>query len=284
MRSLISLSTFFASHPLTSNAPYKAWIRFVDWQIRSRLHEEVVVAWVGGQKLAIRRGMTGATGNIYVGLHEFVDMAFLLHFLRNDDLFLDIGSNVGSFTVLASGVCGAETWSFEPDPDTARYLRRNVSINDLNGRVTVYETALGSHNGEATFTVGLDSVNRVLPSPSGGGRTVKISKLDDIVGMGRPTMAKIDVEGYEDHVLDGATSVLGSNLLKAIEVETVTPNVTSVLRTCGFERAYYDPFTRQIERSPAGPPASNALYVRDWEFVGDRLRTARKFRILDTEI
>ena len=48
--------------------------------------------------------MTGATGNIYCGLYEFLDMAFLLHFLRNGDLFGDIGSNIGSYTVLATGL------------------------------------------------------------------------------------------------------------------------------------------------------------------------------------
>jgi hypothetical protein len=37
-----------------------------------------------------------ATGNLYVGLHEFEEMAFLLHFLRRGDLFADVGANVGS--------------------------------------------------------------------------------------------------------------------------------------------------------------------------------------------
>jgi hypothetical protein len=47
-------------------------------------------------------GMTGATGNLYVGLHEFEEMAFLLHFLRPGDLFADVGANVGSYTILAA--------------------------------------------------------------------------------------------------------------------------------------------------------------------------------------
>ena len=76
--------------------------------------------WIGGQRLSIRRGMRGATGNIYVGLHEFADMMLTLNFLREGDLFLDIGANVGSYTVLASGICRAVTWAFEPDPGTVR--------------------------------------------------------------------------------------------------------------------------------------------------------------------
>jgi len=42
------------------------------------------------------------------------DMGFLLHFLRKDDLFLDVGANIGSYTVLAGGAVGAKSISFEP--------------------------------------------------------------------------------------------------------------------------------------------------------------------------
>ena len=60
--------------------------------------------------------MTGATGNIYTGLHEFEDMMFLLHLLRPGDIFVDAGANIGSYTVLASAVVGAKSISFEPVP------------------------------------------------------------------------------------------------------------------------------------------------------------------------
>src|SRR4029077_6652553 len=109
--------------------------------------------WIAGQHLAVRGGMTGATGNIYVGLNEFVDMMLPLHFLREGDLFLDIGANVGSYTVLASGICRAVTWAFEPDPGTIRNLKRNIAINSLEPLVTIYELALGSAEGEVPFTV-----------------------------------------------------------------------------------------------------------------------------------
>jgi precorrin-6B methylase 2 len=100
--------------------------------------------------------MEGATQNIYVGLHEFPDMMLLLHFLRKGDLFLDVGANIGSFTVLASGVCGAETWAFEPDPDTLRHLKQNIAVNGLDALVKVYQCALGAEQGEVAFTFGLD--------------------------------------------------------------------------------------------------------------------------------
>ena len=64
MASLANIAHFFATHPLTRKAPLKAWARFVSWQIRSRMQEEVIVPWIAGQRLAVRRGMKGATGNI----------------------------------------------------------------------------------------------------------------------------------------------------------------------------------------------------------------------------
>lgn len=98
---------FIVRHPLSSKHPLRALIRYADWQMRSRLKGEIVFEWVAGSRLIVRRGMTGATGNIYCGLHEYRDMAFLLHLLRADDLFVDIGANIGSYTILASAVCGA---------------------------------------------------------------------------------------------------------------------------------------------------------------------------------
>jgi precorrin-6B methylase 2 len=98
--------------------------------------------------------MTGATGNIYAGLHEFADMAFTLHFLRPDDLFLDIGANIGSYTLLASAVCKARTISFEPDPKTMTLLRRNIDLNGLHGRVVLEQTAVGAKKARLSSRLG----------------------------------------------------------------------------------------------------------------------------------
>src|SRR5260370_39522591 len=101
MKGLVNLAHFFATHPITSKAPYWAWARFILWQLRSRIQAEIIVSWIAGQRLVVRRGMTGATGNIYAGLHEFVDMILELHFLRGGDLVFAVGAHARSYTVLA---------------------------------------------------------------------------------------------------------------------------------------------------------------------------------------
>jgi FkbM family methyltransferase len=245
-----NLARFFSTHPLTRDAPFAAWARLVSWQIRSRVQREVIVTWIGGQRLAVRRGMTGATGNIYAGLHEFCDMMLLLHFLRDGDLFLDIGSNIGSYTILASGVRRAITWAFEPDPDTVNALKRNIELNNLSDRVVIYELALGDRDGTVSFTRGLDTINRVASNGVPSTRNVSIRRLDALIGASRPLMIKMDVEGYEEPVVRGAHRLLASDSLKVVELETLTPEIEATFRHHGFSRAYYDPFRRALTTTP----------------------------------
>jgi FkbM family methyltransferase len=188
---------------MNRDRPLTAVGRFVKWQIQCRLQDEVIHEWIGGSKLAVRKGMTGATGNIYWGLHEYVDMSSVLHVLRPGDLFVDVGANVGSYTVLAAAVAGADVIAFEPDPDTARYLRRNVAINNIADRVEIHECALGAAEGSISFTVGRDTVNKVASYTDANTRLVRIEKLDAILNGREPTLIKLDVEGFEQQVLAG---------------------------------------------------------------------------------
>jgi FkbM family methyltransferase len=79
-------------------------------------------------------------------------MGFLLHLLRPNDLFLDIGANIGSYTILAASVCRARAIAFEPDSDTARVLWRNIATNHLNALADVRKAALGRLHGQIAFT------------------------------------------------------------------------------------------------------------------------------------
>jgi FkbM family methyltransferase len=278
LNSLANILKMFSTHPLTRDAPLRAWARFASWQLKSRIQEEVVFTWIAGQRLAVRNGMTGATGNIYVGLHEFADMMFPLHFLREGDLFLDIGANIGSYTVLASGVCRSTTWAFEPDPNTLHHLKRNIAINELNGLVTVYECALGPTQGEIPFTVGRDTVNKVASADDKNVRIVRQEQLDDLIGAAQPIMIKMDVEGYEECVLRGATALLANQCLKIIELETVTPEINRMMLSNQFKKAYYDPFSRRLHRGSVDPKSANSLFIRDWRVVENTAGDSQKDR------
>jgi FkbM family methyltransferase len=252
MRRLLDTIRFITQHPLTRDRPVAALGRFARWQVVSRLREEVIVTWIDDARLAVRNGMTGATGNVYCGLHEFADMAFVLHVLRPGDLFVDVGANVGSYTVLATKVCGASSLAIEPDPVTATSLRRNIALNGIENAVEVVEAAVGTTEGRARFTVGLDTCNRMATAVDADVREVRVLPLDAVIGARQPTVIKMDVEGFEAAVVAGAARTIACSSLLAVLVETDTGGVADALIAAGFQPACYEPFSR----SPGvGPPS-----------------------------
>jgi FkbM family methyltransferase len=277
---IANLLRYTMVHPLGRKQPIRSLARIVQWQVKSRVARGPIThAWVNDSRLIVRRHMVGATGNIYYGLFEFADMAFLLHFLRPDDLFLDIGANVGTYTVLASAVCGAESWAFEPDHTTITNLKANLAANGIDARASIHATALGSEDGEIAFTIGLDTVNRVAENADLPQHLVPVTRLDAVAEEAFPAMIKIDVEGHEEQVLAGAELVLSNASLKAIEIETVTPAVLDQLARHGFIERFYDPFRRVLSDQPLALHANNRLFIRDEAYVAERLQQAPAFRV-----
>jgi FkbM family methyltransferase len=188
--------------------------------------------------------------------------------------FLDVGANIGSYTILAASVCRARAIAFEPDPDTARLLRRNIAINHISSLAAVREAALGGVNGQIAFTLGSDTMNRVAGPDGKSVQVVPIRRLDDILDAETPTLIKMDVEGFEEQVLSGASRVLKSPSLLAIQSESCTPMVRNTLESFSFRERFYDPFTRSLKSTPFGYRASNAIFIRDTELVAERLAHA----------
>lgn len=280
LRALSSVHRYITKHPLTADHPYDAMARFLRWQISSRLRDEQVIEWVGGASFVARRGMTGITGNIYCGLHEFADMAFLLNLLKPNDLFLDIGANVGSYTILASKVRGAETIAIEPDPTTILSLHRNIECNKIESLVKVHRTVVGSEKGEIYFTLGLDSVNRVASADHPNAQLMPMETLDAVVGEAKPTFMKLDVEGHENAVLRGATKTLSSPSLIGIETELADAEVVERLGMAGFHRASYLPQERKLVEGAVENGANNALFVRNFQECERRIGEAIPISIL----
>jgi FkbM family methyltransferase len=236
--------------------------------------------------------MSGATGNLYCGLHEFSDMGFLLHFLRKDDLFCDIGANIGSYTVLSAAHIGAQTFSFEPVPATYEHLLNNIYINRVNNLAKPHNIALGSQKGTVDFTSTLDSMNHVAAPGDTNKITVEISTLDDVLGDRLPALLKIDVEGFETEVIKGAAGTLNRKELKAIIIELNNSGarygyddskIHETFISSGFEPYLYDPLTRKLTKA-ASFGFHNTIYIRDIDFVTDRLKNAPPFKVLNKSI
>jgi FkbM family methyltransferase len=279
-------------HPLTAGKSPQAAMRFVRWQLGTRLLPVPhVMPFVEGTVLVMERGMTGATGNWYFGLHEFSDMAFVLHMLRDDDLFADVGANVGSYSVLASGVTGARTIGFEPVPDTFRKLMRNVEINGIAHRFKGHNIGLVAREETLRFSSELDTVNHVVVGPSEKATIdVPVRRFDDVLAGEVPVVIKIDVEGWEAEVLEGMPQTLADPRLLAIIAETNESSIRyqaanidrfgEAMRAHGFIAHTYDPFKRALI---AGGSSHNTIFARDLDATQSRLTTAAKRRVLGQE-
>jgi FkbM family methyltransferase len=292
--SLFSLLKFITAHPLNRQNKIKAVSRFAKWQINTRLNPyPVIYSYTDKTKLIVQRSMTGATGNLYCGLHEFTDMGFLLHFLRKDDLFVDIGANIGSYTVLAGGHIGATVVSVEPLPQTFEHLKNNIAINRIGNKVIAYNLALGNEKGQISFTTNLDTMNHVATAAETNTIAVPVETLDAILEKEKePVLLKIDVEGFETNVLNGASSTLKKNNLKAIIIELNgsglkygydEADLHEKLLDGGYYPHRYNPFERQL--TPIDKFGThNTIYIKDPDFVRERIKKADKLKILDSWI
>lgn len=289
--SVVQVLKFIVNHPLNRKNRIGSVKRFLKWQIGSRLIPyPVAYPFIGNTKLIVWRGLTGATGNLYAGLHEFEDMGFLLHLLRADDLFADIGSNIGSYTLLASGHRGAKTFAFEPIPITFAILKNNIAINEIENKVTALNIGLGSKQGSLKFTNGLDTMNHVAMDndPAGAVLEVMVDTLDNVLGGKAPLLIKIDVEGFETDVLNGAAVTLGNSALKAIIIELNgsgerygydEADIHRKLMTHGFEAYQYEPLERKLIKT-TNQQHGNMLYLRDIDFIKERIKTSPNINIL----
>jgi len=285
---IFSILKFISNHPLSKKHKLKAFTRFLKWQVTQTINPHAVVyPFIGTTKLWVRKGMTGATGNIYTGLHDFEDMSFLLHFLRAGDMFIDIGANIGSYTILAAGVAGASCIAIEPVPQSFEILKKNISLNKLPGKVTALNMAIGSQKGILSFTKHLDTINHVIldNDNKNGYPLIKIpsDRLDAVLtGKQKPSLIKIDVEGFEQEVINGATTLLGDKTLQAIIIELNgsggrygydEKKIHEQIKGYGFSSYQYRPFNRELV-SITGFENLNTIYLKDIDFVKARLRSA----------
>jgi FkbM family methyltransferase len=275
---------------LNRSARLAALRRFIRWQFASRLSPgSLVVPFVDDTRLIVHRGMTGATGNIYCGLHEPAEMAFLLHALRPGELFVDIGMNVGSYTVMAAGAIGARTISVEPVPTTMERARDNIRLNDLGGLVDLRRCGVSSQAGTLPFSTLYDTTNRVVETELPGETiTVPVVTLDQLCSGSHPAVVKIDVEGHEPHVIRGGRATLSSPSVKAVIMETngcsIREGVTresliDAVIELGFGPYTYEPFSRRFRACEAG--MSNTIFLRNRAEMEATCKSAPKFRLIN---
>jgi FkbM family methyltransferase len=290
--SLFHLLNSIISQPLNDGAKLAAFSRFLRWQLASRLIKHPIsLPFVEGTNLLMQSGMTGATQNWYCGLQEPSEMGFALHALRPGDLFLDVGANIGSYTVLAGGAVKARVISVEPLPSTFKHLQTNIRLNDLD-QIETHCCGLSSAPGELLFTSTLDTMNRVaLPGELLATIVVPVMTLDALMQGRLPKIIKIDVEGHELAVLNGGAKTLSSPEVEAVIIETngsgtkfgVTDDALfKRMREFGFQASNYDPYNRCLLHQRE--VEQNTIFVRNFNQTKERCLEAPRYKLVNGTI
>lgn len=251
-----------ATHP--SNAAYRvpAVCRALGWQLRRlvvrRPLDITVFDGVRFRCYPDSRAAHTALSHRH-GLSDFHEMNFLRDYLRPGDNFLDLGANVGLYTLLASKLVlpGGRIDSVEPDAKTAQRLRTNIELNSLS-HVHVHECAVGTSNGFVRFTSSSEDLTNHIPyadESASDVREVPSHRLDDLLGNVSYAAAKADLEGAEPLALQGAEKMLAASnpAVWLIEVNGrlrgygwTEERLAGYLRERGYDLALYDASHREL--------------------------------------
>ena len=218
-------------------------------------------------------------------------MGFLLHLLRPEFRFVDVGANVGSYTLIASKVIGAKTICFEPVPSTLERLKLNLKLNGIEDLVTIRNKALGEKKSTIKFTLNNDTMNQVLLDREDQKQAlvVEMGIIDDEISTEEPLIFKIDIEGYEYPTLLGGRKVLSSVNVIAIIIEMngsgerygySNEMIDEELRELGFFAISYDPFKKKsIRLLKYNEKNQNTIYIRDLERVNSFCEASKSYYI-----
>ena len=207
------------------NRYYGSFVATPEEGIRSfffeQLQSPIVMPWRRRLQVVITPGEETSRALFVSGEYEPVSMAALQRFLSPETVFLDIGANVGLYTLIASRRVGHDghVYSFEPSSRELAVLRRNVSLSNC-ANVTVIPAAVADRMGTGTLRIaagrhrGQNTLAQSFGYPGVDEErkeSVALVSLDELHRAGkirRPNVIKIDAEGSELHVLQGAKSLL----------------------------------------------------------------------------
>ncbi|HXL22094.1 MAG TPA: FkbM family methyltransferase [Candidatus Dormibacteraeota bacterium] len=207
--------------------------------------------------------------------YEIAELAFISRFLRPHSVFLDVGANVGIFSLSASKAFPSCTIvAFEPTTTTFHRLSQNISLNHASN-VQPFRLALSNSSGTATLNLNSSSRDglNTLGHPShpdfapAGTELVPIITLDEFLAshrLPRVDLMKVDAEGAELFIFQGAEELLRRPDAPLILYEAVPANTRAfdyhpveifwLLDRWGFSFFTLDSQTGKL----AVPPASRA--------------------------
>jgi FkbM family methyltransferase len=213
---VVDVPVYIWRHPANEGKRLRHLARGVRFQLRGRvLHERTIVPIGTSSKMWAELHRTASSRAAYANPPD-IEMRVWQRILEPGDLFLDIGANVGIYSLVAAER-GAQVIAAEPDPGTCERLLENAALNGYP--IEVHCTAVAGAPGRARLTVGLDCVNRLVADDLAESQDVAVVTLDELIGDRRAAGVKVDVEGAEQLVLDGGARALAERRIDLLQLE-----------------------------------------------------------------
>ncbi len=207
---------FVWSHPANRDRRLAAVCRAVDFQLRARLGRPLVTGIGERGRMWAELHVTAASKVRYANPPDWNEMQAWRRLLSPGDLFVDVGSNVGAYALWA-GDRGATVIAVEPGSAAAERLRRNVALNDFP--ITVLQCGLADRPGRMRLTTGNDTMNHLVRDRDQPGEEIAVDTLDNVLGDRCAAGVKVDVEGAERLVLEGARRALSERRIGVLQLE-----------------------------------------------------------------
>lgn len=168
-----------------------------------------------------KRWIVGSSSHgCWLGSYEFEKQRAFINHIQPGQVVFDIGAHVGFYTLLSSTLVGesGRVFAFEPYPPNAEQLHRHLLLNKVRN-VEVVEAAVSDRVGSRDFQIAENSSMGHLSNKQMSGNTVQVRTiaLDQYMvdeGLPRPDVIKVDVEGEEFNVLQGAAKVFETGSVK----------------------------------------------------------------------
>jgi FkbM family methyltransferase len=189
-----------------------------------------------GRILVYARGGTDDLYNCLPGREDDVFL-FILNTLRPGDVFVDIGANIGSYTIIASKLVGTngKVFAVEPIPSTVKVLNYNIKLNGLRNVIVINKAAYNS-NCRLKMKIPFNSFGLAsFFSKEGIEVEVDSIRLDEVLAdVHKIKLIKIDAEGAEYEIIQGLTETLIRTEYVVIELSRRTYECLQLLKKYGF--------------------------------------------------
>jgi hypothetical protein len=169
-------------------------------------------------------------------------------------------------------------------------------LNHLEDRVKYLNIGIGAMKTRLYFTANHDTTNHVIQNEENMQNSVQVDilPLDKIIINEKPSLMKIDVEGYETLVLQGAKKTLEQKNLRTVIMELNgsggrygfdEKNILNLMSEYGFRTYSYNPFKRTfVSLKSKKPQSGNTLFIRDEEYVFNKVKKTPCFVINEKQI